>query len=313
MRRLRRILITAAGVVLLVAGLSAVLAAGLFVVAGGLGSGGRGGSAKAPVNVAGIAAAVTPGASAVLIAGREPVAGAQRLQVTLPAPAITPPPGSGPLQTDPRTASLYAGAGWRAALIAGVAATKIPRLTQYVATDKAGGQAAGASFYLDGSVRSTPGAALAVRPMLDTVSPASERKQLDDNIAALRKGLPAGSVLRVSVRQITVDPSAHGMAYSVALRVTDLRRLRFRFGDVFAGLATGLAPGPDSTVEGLAIHVEDAAGRSAGSWIATRSAEGTTVVDPRIHLPRVMVPHIHFVNETGGPQAIPSAPAGPVK
>ena len=42
MRRLRRILATAAGVVLLVAGLAAVLAAGLFVVAGGLESGGRG-------------------------------------------------------------------------------------------------------------------------------------------------------------------------------------------------------------------------------------------------------------------------------
>jgi hypothetical protein len=148
--------------------------------------------------------------------------------------------------------------------------------------------------------------------MLDQVAPAAERKQLDDNIGTLIAGLPVRSVIRASVRQITVDRAVHGMAYAVSLRVTDLRRLRFRLGDIFSGLATGLAPGPDSTVEGLAIHVEDAAGRSAGSWIATRASQGTTVVDPRIRAPRIMVPHIHFVDETGGPRPLASAPAGPV-
>lgn len=295
------------------AGASAVLIIAVVVLALVTGFFVAGGAKQTPakVNLGNIAGTVVPGASAALIAPREAAPGAMRLRVALPAAVIHPPAGSGPLATDANTAAVYAGAGWRAAMIAGVAATRVPALTQFVTTDKAGGQAPGASFYLDGSVRTTPGAQLPALPMLDRVAPARERKQLDDNIVTLIRGLPRGSVLRASVRQLVVDPATHGMAYAVSLRVRDLRRLRFRFGDIFSGLATGLAPGPDSTVEGLAIHVEDAAGRSAGSWIATRSAQGTTVIDPRVHPPSLMVLHIHFANETGGPAPLPSAHAGP--
>lgn len=283
-------------------------AAIVVVLLGGPFSGGG----RPPVlNPASVAATVVPGASAALIAPRAAAPGAQRLQIMLPAAAIHPPAGSGPLETDPTTASVYAGAGWRGAMIASVVAPTDPALTQFVTTDKTGGQAPGASFYLDGVLRTAPGQQPAAMPMLDRVAPARERKQLDDNIRTLIAGLPPGSVIRAGVRQIPVDPAVRGMAYAVSLRVTDLRRLRFRFGDIFSGLATGLAPGPDSTVEGLAIHVEDAAGRTAGSWIATRAAQGTTVVDPRLRLPRIEVPHIHFVDETGGPKPVASAPAGP--
>jgi hypothetical protein len=307
MRRRRRRAQAAAAAVGL-AGAVALLAAvtGLFAVGGG-GSGSTG-----KVNLGDIAGTVVSGASAVLVAPREAAAGALRLRVALPAGVISPATGSGPLATDANTAAVYAGAGWRGAMIASIAATRVPGITQFVTTDKVGGQAPGASFYLDGSVRTTPGQKLAVMPMIDRVAPARERRQLDDNIRSLIGGLPRGSVLRASVRQIVVDPAADGMAYAVSLRVRDLRRLRYRLGDIFDGLATGLAPGSDSTVEGLAIHVEDTGGRGAGSWIATRAAQGTTVIDRRIHVPRVMVLHIHFPNETGGPEPLASAPAGPV-
>jgi hypothetical protein len=303
---MRRRAVAAAVAVVLAAAVLVALLTGVF-------AGGGGGSAPAgKVDLAEIAATVVPGASAALIAPREAPAGAQRLQVVLPASVIHPVAGAGPLATDANTAAVYAGAGWRGAMIAGVAATRVPGLTQFVTTDKAGGQAPGASFYLDGSVRTTPGAKLPALPMIDRVAPARERRQLDDNILTLIGGLPRGSVVRASVRQIVVDPATRGMAYAVSLRVRDIRRLRFRFGDIFGGLASGLAPGPDSTVEGLAIHVEDTAGRSAGSWIATRAAQGTTVIDPRIHVPGVMVLHIHFPDETGGPRPVASAHAGPI-
>jgi hypothetical protein len=295
-------MIAGAGSLVLAAAVVLALATGLFVA-------GRSGT-PARVNLGSLAGTVVSGASAALIAPRAAATGAERLRIALPAAAIAPQPGSGPLATDANTAAVYAGAGWRAAMIAGLAATRVPAITQYVTTDKAGGQAPGASFYLDGTVRTTPGAKLAPMPLIDRVAPARERRQLDDNILTLIRGLPRGSVLRASVRALVVDPATHGMAYAVSLRVRDLRRLRFRFGDIFSGLATGLAPGPDSTVEGLAIHVVDTAGRSAGSWIATRSAQGTTVIDPRVHVPRVMVVHIHFTNETGGPQPLASASAG---
>jgi hypothetical protein len=303
MHRRSRLLAAAAAVVLAGAVLAVVLLTG--------GSGRR--SARLTANLTSIARNVAPGASAALIGPREAPAGARRLQVMLPAPLIHPRPGAGPLATDATTAAVYAGAGWRATMIASIAAVHVPGLTQFVTTDKAGGQAPGASFYLDGSVRIRPGQKLGSMPMLDKVGPSAERRQLDDNIRALIRGLPHRSVIRASVTRIDVDPAVHGMAYSVALRVRDLRRLTHHFGDIFVGLGTGLAPGPDSTVEGLAIHPADVVGRTAGSWIATRAEQGTTVIDPHLHVPRVLVPRIHFVDETGGPRPLPSAPAGPVK
>ncbi len=147
---------------------------------------------------------------------------------------------------------------------------------------------------------------------LDRVAPAAARRQLDDNLRALRAGLPAGSIAAATVSAIPVTAAGAGMAFAVELRVADLRGLRGRLGDILAGLATGLAAGPDSTVDGLAIHVRDAAGRNAGSWMATRAQQGTIVIDPRIRPPAVLVPRIAFVNETGGPGAAASAHAGPL-
>jgi hypothetical protein len=305
MRRRRRTLAAVVVVILVGAIVTAVV---LLVV----GSGGSP-SVSAKVNVGRIAGTVARGASAVLIGPREAAAGALRLQVKLPAALIVPKPRAGPLETDATTAAVYAGAGWRATMIASVAALSVPGLTQFVTTDKAGGQAPGASFYLDGSVRTTPGERLGAMPMLDKVAPAAERRQLDDNIHTLIRGLPKGSVIRASVQQLAVDPRVGGMAYSVALRVRALGRLTAHFGDILIGLATGLAPGPDSTVEGLAIHAEDIAGRTAGTWIATRAEQATTVIDPRLHPPRVLAPRLHFVDETGGPEPLASAPAGPAK
>jgi len=271
-----------------------------------------GGSTKVePFSLATIVNDVAPGASVTVMAAEQAVPGATALQVKLPPSLVTPPPGVGTAPSDSSVASVYAGAGWRGVLIASVAALRIPALTQFVTTNLAGAQAPGAAFYLDGSVRSAPMQALPRLPMLDKVGPAAERKQLDDNLALLRKGLPAGSLINSTVKAITVDPAAHGMAYSVELKVRDLRALRNELGDIF-GLATGLAPGPDSTVEGLAIHAVDLAGRNAGTWIATRTQQATTVVDPAIHAPRVTIPRMRFVNETGGPIAVPSAPAGPI-
>ncbi|HEX3874730.1 MAG TPA: hypothetical protein VHW26_11330 [Solirubrobacteraceae bacterium] len=303
MRRRPRLLAAAAAVVVLGGGVLAVV-----LLTGG--SGHPSGGVK--VNLTGIAGNVAPGASAALIVPRAAPAGARRLQVMLPAPLIHPRPAAGPLATDATTAAVYAGAGWRGTMIASIAAVDVPALTQFVTTDKSGGQAPGASFYLDGTVRLTPGQKLPVLPMLDKVGPAAERRQLDENIRTLVRGLPRRSVIRASVTRIAVDPAVGGMAYSVALRVRDLRRLTHHFGDIFIGLGTGLAPGPDSTVEGLAIHAEDVAGRTAGSWIATRAEQGTTVIDPHLHVPRMLVPRLHFVDETGGPRPLPSATAGPV-
>lgn len=272
----RRGRLLAGGAVAAVGGLAAVL-----LLSGAIGGGGRG--AHERLSLARLAAAVAPGGSVVLARAEQAAAGAESLHVALPDSLIRPAPGSRPPQVDSTAAAVYAGAGWRGALIAAVAAVQIPRLTQFVMTDKAGAQAPGASFFLNGSVRTTPGETLAgPMPMLGRVPRAATRKQLDDNLATLRRGLRPGSILGATVTEIPVDPAGHTIAYAVDLRVTDLRRLRSHLGDLLVGLATGLAPGPDSTVEGLAIHAEDRAGRSAGSWMATRARQGTTVVDPRI-------------------------------
>jgi hypothetical protein len=302
MRRRRRI--RAAAAILVLA--AAAIAAGLALLAAG------GPSGLAAISVGRIADNVAPGAAVALVPAQAAVAGAQALEVMLPAALITPPPGAGTPQNDSTTAALYAAAGWRGALIASIAALKVPRLTQFTTTNAAGEQAAGAPFYLDGSVRTAPGQNLARLPKLDKVAPAQELEQLDDNLAALTRGLPRGSIVKTAVAQIVVDPTERGMAYAVNLRVRDLRTLRGHLGDILIGLATGLAPGPDSTVEGLAIDAEDAAGRSAGTWIATRTQQATTVIDPRIHAPAVLVPRIRFADLTRGPRPVASAPAGPI-
>ncbi|HEU0317121.1 MAG TPA: hypothetical protein VFR49_07315, partial [Solirubrobacteraceae bacterium] len=238
----RRGRILACGALVVVAGLAAVL-----LLSGAIGGGDR--AAHEQLSLARLAAAVAPGGSAVLAPAEQAAPGAESLRVALPDSLIRPAPGSRPPEVDSTAAAVYAGAGWRGALIAAVAALQIPRLTQFVMTDKAGAQAPGASFFLDGSVRTTPGESLAgPMPMLGRVPGAQTRKQLDDNLAMLRRGLPAGAIIRATVAEIPVDPAGHTIAYAVDLRVTDLRRLRSHLGDLLTGLATGLAPGPDSTV-----------------------------------------------------------------
>jgi hypothetical protein len=282
----------------------------VLTLSGGGGGGGRLTSQEKTVRD--IAATVVRGASALLVKAQQATAGAQGLQIKLPATLMHPPTPSANPQSDSTAASLFAGAGWRGALIAALAATHIPGLTQFVTTDAAGAQAPGAAFYLNGSVRMTPGQNPASgMSKLDTVTPTAARRQLDDSLAVLKRGLPAGSITAATITEIPVDVTHRQMAFDVELRVADLQRLSGHFGDIFSGLATGLAPGLDSTVEGLAIHVRDAAGRNAGSWMATRAQQGTTVVDPRLRLPHVMTPTLHFANETGGPNPLPSAHAGP--
>jgi hypothetical protein len=240
---------------------------------------------------------------------QQATAGAEGLHVVLPDTVIRPPAGAGPPSTDSTAAATFAGAGWRAALIAAAAAIGVPSLTDFVATDRTGAQAPGAAFYLNGTVRTTPGQSMAVgMTKLGRVSGTAVRRQLDDNIRTLRAGLPAGSLLAATVTPLAV---AGRTAFAVELRVTDLRRLTPHLGDLLIGLATGLAPGRESTVEGLAIHAVDAGGRNVGSWIATRAQQGTTVIDPRIRPPAVLAPRLRFVDETGGPAAVPSAHAGP--
>jgi hypothetical protein len=146
---------------------------------------------------------------------------------------------------------------------------------------------------------------------LDSVSATAARRQLDDNLAVLRRGLPPGSITQATITEIPVDVAHQRIALDVELSVASLPRLTGHFGDIFSGLATGLAPGLDSTIEGLAIHVVDASGRNAGSWMATRAQQGTTVVDPRLRLPHLIAPTMHFTNETGGPNPLPSAHAAP--
>ncbi len=297
MRRRRPLVLAVVVVLVAAAGVALILA-----LTGG-------GTRTARAGLASIADRVVRGASAALTEPQQATPGAQGLHVVLPDAVIAPPAGTGPPSGDSTAAALYAGAGWRAALIAAASAIGIPALTDFVATDRAGAQPPGAAFYLDGSVRTTPGQNTAAgMAKLDKVSGSATRRQLDDNLAVLRAGLPPGSIVTATVTQIAV---AAGTAFDVELRVRDLRRLRTHFGDLLAGLATGLAPGPDSTVEGLAIHVVDAGRRNAGSWMATRARQGTTVVDPRLHPPAVMVPRLRFVNETGGPTAVPSVHAGP--
>jgi hypothetical protein len=268
-----------------------------------------GGTRSQRPGLAAIADRVVRGATAVLTRAEQATAGAQGLHVVLPDAVIHPPAGSGPPSRDSTAAAVYAGAGWRAALIAAAAALGVPALTDFVATDRAGAQAPGAAFYLDGTVRTAPGQSMAAgMARLGRVSGAAARQQLDDNLRVLRAGLPRGSLLAATVTPIAV---AGGTAFAVELRIGDLRRLTSHFGDLLSGLATGLAPGPNSTVEGLAVHAVDAGGRNIGSWMATRARQGTTVIDPRIRPPVLLVPRLAFVDETGGPVAVPSAHAGP--
>jgi hypothetical protein len=275
---------------------------------------GGGGQASRQRTISMIAGNVARGASAALVKAQQAVAGAIGLHVVLPDTLIHAPRGGGPPQTDPKSAAFYAAAGWRGALIAAAAAARIPTLTEFATTDRAGAQAPGSSFFLDGSVRTAPGENPATgMSKLGSVAPSAARKQLDDNLRVLSAGLPAGSITRATVTEIRVDPSRRDTAFAVELRVKSLVDLRRRLGDLLGGLGTGLAPGLSSTVEGLAIHVVDAAGRNAGSWMVTRAQLGTTVMDPRIHPPAVMVPRLPFVNETGGPSALPSAHAGPLR
>jgi hypothetical protein len=257
-----------------------------------------------PAGVSSIAATVVPGASASLMPAPSGVPGAEMVQIRVPDALVHPPAST----NDSSTASLLAAAGWRGALIAAAAATRMPAVTQFAVTDKAGAQPPEAAFYLDGAVRMAPGqTADAGMSRLGTIAPSAARRQLESNLDVLRRGLPAGSIGRADITEIKVDPAGRGMALSVELKVKDLRSLRGHLGDLFGGLATGLAPGPDSTVDGLAIHAVDAGGRHAGSWMATRSQQGTTVMDPRIKPPAVMVPRLRFVNETGGPGPVASA------
>jgi hypothetical protein len=286
------------------------VAVGVLTLSGG---GGGGGLPSQEQAIREIAARVVRGATAILMPKtQQATPGAMGLQVMLPANLVQPATPSANPQRDSTAASLFAGAGWRGALIAALAATRVPGLTQFVTTDTAGAQSPGSAFYLNGSVRMTPGQnPSAGMSKLDSVTPTAARRQLDDSLAVLRRGLPAGSLTAATITEIPVDMAHQRMAFDVELRVADLQRLSGHFGDIFSGLATGLAPGLDSTVEGLAIHVRDAAGRNAGSWMATRAQQGTTVVDPRLRLPRVIAPTLHFANETGGPNPLPSAHAAP--
>ncbi|MEA2301985.1 MAG: hypothetical protein QOE44_2520 [Solirubrobacteraceae bacterium] len=264
----------------------------------------RGGAPRPTVSS--IAATVVPGATATLMPAPSGVPGAEMVRIMVPDALVHLPAPA----RDSSAASVLAAAGWRGALIAAAAATRMPAVTQFAVTDKAGAQPPEAAFYLDGAVRMAPGQDPAAgMTRLDTISPSAARRQLEDNLGVLMRGLPAGSIGRAAITEIQVDPARHGVALAVELEVKDLRSLRGHLGDLLGGLATGLAPGLDSTVEGVSIHAVDAGGRHAGSWIATRSQQGTTVMDPRIKPPPVMVPRLHFVNETGGPGPVASAHA----
>ena len=265
---------------------------------------GGGPSPARPPDVSSIAATVVPGASATLVPAPTGAPGAELVHIMLPDALVHPPASA----NESAAASLLAAAGWRGALIAATAATRLPAVTQFAITDEAGAQPPAAAFYLDGAVRVAPGQPLAAgMTRLDAIARSAARRQLDANLGVLMRGLPSGSIGRAAVSEIPVDPARRGMAFAVELTVKDLRSLRGHLGDLFDGLATGLAPGSDSTVEGLAIHAVDAGGRQAGSWMATRSQQGTTVMDPRIKPPAVIVPRLRFVNETGGPDPVASA------
>ncbi|MEA2297511.1 MAG: hypothetical protein QOF77_447 [Solirubrobacteraceae bacterium] len=284
--------------------LAAVVVAAVLLLSGG------GGSRTPEQSVSAIAAAVVPGSTAVLAPPAPAQARSQILKIVLPDSVL--PPTAGSPRSSSAAASIYAAAGWRGTLIAAVAAIRRPGLTKFATTGKHALKVPGSAFFLDGSVRLAPGQNPAQgMTRLDTISPAAATRQLNDNLAVLRRGLPAGSITGVSVKEIPIDPAHRRFALAVELRVKDLPGLRRHFGDVFNGLGIGLAPGPASTIEGLAIHVVDGRGHNAGSWIATRAQQGTTVIDPRVHPPAVMVPRLPFVNETGGPGPVASAHAGP--
>jgi hypothetical protein len=90
-------------------------------------------------------------------------------------------------------------------------------------------------------------------------------------------------------------------AVEVDLQVSLLSDVAPHVGDVFLGMATGLAGAPIATVEGLAINVVDASGARGSVWINGRDGDGSGAGDPQLNPDDAHQAGVSFPNLTGGP------------
>lgn len=252
---------------------------------------GAGGVAASPdaALLASYTGSAIPGARSTLVTSNR--TGGKELVVTLPADAA----GESPDRSQAQVAHL----GWLTGLVASSAATDQPDLTDFAARERDGSVPPGGANLWDGAVRVSPGSdPSSPSSSLDSVTVDVALRQMDANLAVLRKGL--GELLVSDDAGIaSTDPKANRFGVTVDLQVTRMSDVTPFFGDIFDGLATGLVGGTDPLIEGMAIRVTDTDGLAAGVWRLPRIGLGSVAFDPSIEVPDVRPLTMGFTSLTG--------------
>ena len=159
--------------------------------------------------------------------------------------------------------------------------------------------------YLHAVIRLEPGDRLGPAPKLGSVTPSQALAQARSNLRVLRGVLPRGTIKATRILPVVLRPGRFGL--EVDLRVSSLRRLATRVGDVIDGMQTGLVGDDRAVVAGLAIAVTDDRGRRLGSWQSVLSSSGSVLANPSLTVPDVLSPRGFYPNLTGGPPTYGSA------
>lgn len=190
--------------------------------------------------------------------------------------------------------------GWKAELVAGVAAEQDPNIVAFAVS--APDISVSESHLLSASLRSAPGTPLPnVHPKLGTVNVGEATAQLASSLTVLRSVLPPGTIRGTRVVSVPVDRAHSLYGMEADIRVTDIALLNPHLGDVVDGLATGLVGDGTAVTEGLALNVIDDQGRRAGWWRNPRTGAGFAIQDPSEANASMRV-DARFPNLTGGPR-----------
>jgi hypothetical protein len=197
-------------------------------------------------------------------------------------------------------------AGWKADLIAGVAASHHNDIVGFsFQWPSAPGQP---PRELGLQLRSHPGASLPVStPAVGKVSQTQLKRQLTSNINVLTHALTPGTVVASRVVSVPVDAANRLFGLEADIRVTSLTAVSSHLGDVVNGLATGLVGNNKATIAGLAINLVDDQGHRAGWWSSAVTGTGFSVVDPVLGRAHIGPVDSVFPNLIGGPPTLQSA------
>lgn len=262
-----------------------------------------------PAGNAGIPGPGTPSTSA--------STGAEQLQITIPASALTPTGSSnaalassaspGTEATDSAVEEL----GWHAALAAGLAGVGNTNIVSYTVGVVGQTLTAADQASVQGLIRTTVGG-----PENGTLSNIGAvpyhtlLAQLQSNLEVLEGVLPPGTVLASDAFGVPLNAAADDYGFEVDLKVSSLASLQGYVGDIVNGLGSGLTGGPAAPSEGLAINLVDTQGRRAGWWTAGRAGSGSAIGDPVLSVSGG-TETTTFPNLTGGPAPTAFASGAP--